>query len=232
MAPGLIAGRARERGIDIVALTDHNSTLNCPAFAESCRRAGLAALFGAELTTREEVHVLCLFAELEAAVAFGEELWDLLPRIPNRPEKLGYQVVVDADEYVLGEVEYYLGSALPLSLDEVAALSSGMGALIVPAHIDRPMYSVGSQLGFLPDGPWAAVEAIKSPPGLDPRGYGVITGSDAHRPDELGVRACALDCGRSPLLPGGGVDLGALAAALAARKISASGPLISNPFPE
>ena len=73
-SPRLIARLARERGLDLVALTDHNSALNCPAFAECCRREGIAPLFGIEACSVEEVHVLCLFGAVEGALEFGESL--------------------------------------------------------------------------------------------------------------------------------------------------------------
>ncbi|MBL8965702.1 MAG: PHP domain-containing protein [Spirochaetaceae bacterium] len=218
MSPSLLARRARERGIEVLGLTDHNGALNCPAFAEACRREGIVPVFGLEACSLEEVHVLCLFGSAAAALAFGERLLGSLPRLPYDPEKLGDEVVVDADEGVLDLPDYYLGAALELGFDELCLAASGSGALVVPAHVDRPMFSVSSQLGFLPPGPYAAVEAMRDPDPSLRGGFAVVSGSDAHVPEHVGRRAFeveldpeALAAGRS----GGGAEfLAALGAAL------------------
>lgn len=192
-SPALLARRARGRGIELLALTDHNSALNAPAFAECCRREGLRALFGIEASSAEEVHVLCLFGEAEEALGFGAELRGHLPELPYEAERLGDQVVVDADELVLEQPDYWLGGALDLPFGELCELAAARGALVIPAHVDRPFMSVGSQLGFLPPGPYAAVEALR-PPAPELRGaYTVISGSDAHEPSAVGRRAFRLE---------------------------------------
>jgi hypothetical protein len=238
LSPALLARRARERGLALVALTDHNASLNCPAFEECCRREGLAPLFGAEAASQEEVHVLCLFGTAAAALDFGELLRRLLPPLPYDPEKLGDQVVVDADEGVLDLPDYFLGAATELGFDELCAEAVGRGALVVPAHVDRPMFSVSSQLGFLPPGPYAAVESMREPPSSLSLGLPVISGSDAHYPEHVGRRAFRLElpeevlAARLAALPGpeaeraGGELLAALAAALEARAIEPSWSLL------
>jgi hypothetical protein len=216
-SPRALAERAAARGIGLLALTDHNSALNCPAFAVVCRERGILPLFGLEACTREEVHVLCLFADLEAALDFGEWAYGRLPHIPNDPERLGDQVRVDADETVLGMVERYLGNALDLGLDDLGGPVQARGGLVIPAHIDRPMHSMTSQLGFVAQGPWAALECLRIPPGFPTGPYPLITSSDAHRPDLVGRRAFNLPPPSEGLrAPDGGVDIAALAAALAA----------------
>lgn len=192
-SPAVLARLARERGLGLVALTDHNSALNVPAFAECARRAGLRALFGVEATSAEEVHVLCLFSEPEAALAFGSYLDGLLPRLPYDPQRLGDQVVVDADENVVDLPQLYFGAALELGYGELCDAAAARGALVVPAHIDRPMFGAISQLGFLPDGPYAAVEAMRALGPEVARGYTVISGSDAHYPEQVARRPFGLD---------------------------------------
>lgn len=187
-SPTAIAAAARRRGLDMVALTDHNSALNCPAFAEACRRYELSALFGLEATSREEVHLLCLFGELQQAIAAGEVLYRVLADVPNIPEKLGDQVYVDVDENILGTVAKHLVGALDLSVDQLRELVTSHGGLFVPAHIDRAVNSMGSQLGFLPQAPYAAVEVTRSPCPLDTYGYTRICDSDAHFLDDIGTR--------------------------------------------
>lgn len=221
MSPRLIVSRARGRGISLLALTDHNSSLNCPAFASACDEAGVVPLFGMEATVQEEVHVLCLFGELDAAQAFSSAWYDLIPPFLNDPSKLGDQVYVDEEENILGEVEKSLIVAAELSLDGLGPMVTDYGGLIIPAHIDRPAFSLTSQLGFIPDGPWAALECVRLPTTLDTRGYPLTTSSDAHYPEHVGRRPFELDADLDLLAPSveglRRVNLPALAAALARR---------------
>jgi hypothetical protein len=192
-SPALLARRAREAGIGLLALTDHNSALNAPAFSECCRREGIRPLFGMEACSAEEVHVLCLFGTEAAALDFGEELRVRLPGLPYDPGRLGDQVVVDADENVLDLPQYWMGAALELDFDELCELADRRGAIVVPAHVDLPFMSVGSQLGFLPPGPYAAVESVRPPVRALSGGHTVITGSDAHEPSSVGRRSFRLE---------------------------------------
>jgi hypothetical protein len=213
-SPGLLARLARERGLDLVALTDHNSARNCPAFAEACRREGVAPLFGLEACSLEEVHVLCVFGTVEGALAFGETLRGRLQALPYDPDKLGDQVVVDADEGVLDLVDYYLGAALSIGFDELCAEAALKGAIVIPAHVDRPMFSVSSQLGFLPPGPYDAVESMREPPAELRGGLAAISGSDSHYPEQIGRRPTAVE------LPEGSLEPGAAPALLEALRAS------------
>ncbi len=193
LSPSLLARQARGKGLKLLALTDHNAALNCPAFARACAREGVAPLAGIEASSREEVHVLCLFGSPEQALAFGERLLGLLPELPYDPEKLGDEAVVDEAENVLELCDRYLGAALDIDFDALCAEACGAGALVVPAHVDRPMFSVSSQLGFLPPGPYAAVEAMREPLPALCGGCAVISGSDAHVPEHVGRRAFEID---------------------------------------
>ncbi|MEI6874285.1 MAG: PHP domain-containing protein [Spirochaetota bacterium] len=192
LSPSVLAERARARGIRLLALTDHNSALNTPAFSESCRREGITALFGIEACSAEEVHVLCLFGTLDDVLDFGETLRGRLPDLPYDVGRLGDQAVVDADENVLELSRLWLGAALDLDFGGLCALARSRGALVIPAHVDRPYMSVGSQLGFLPPGPYAAVESMRPPPPSLSGGHTVISGSDAHEPESVGRRAFLL----------------------------------------
>jgi PHP family Zn ribbon phosphoesterase len=239
LSPGLLARRAKERGLGIVALTDHNAALNCPAFEGCCRREGLAPLFGAEASSAEEVHILCLFGSAAEALDFGAFLRNLLPPLPYDAEKLGDQVVVDEDENILEMPDYYLGASVELGFDELCAEAAGRGALVIPAHVDRPMFSVSSQLGFLPPGPYAAVESMRAPAPELCLGLPVISGSDAHYPEHVGRRAFIVDMqegsieARLAAAPGAEAEkagrelLAALAGALASRKAVPSWSIVA-----
>jgi PHP family Zn ribbon phosphoesterase len=188
-SPSAIARTARSRRLDLVALTDHNSALNCPAFAEACEREGVAALFGLEVTTAEEVHVLCLFAECAAALELGERLYPLLPEVHHDPATFGDQVYVDVDEVILGSVEKYLINAVSWSIDETARECHAREGIFIPAHIDRSVHSIWSQLGFLPTGDFDAVEVTRRNGPIDSGTYATVSNSDAHFLPDIASRS-------------------------------------------
>jgi PHP family Zn ribbon phosphoesterase len=226
LSPGALVELAAARGVRALALTDHNSSLNCPAFAKHCRRRGVAPVFGMEATTQEEIHVLCLFTSLEASLAFGEYAYGLLLPFPNDPEKTGDQVYVDEEDGIEGEVEYYLPNPLELTVDAIGPRVAEYGGVVIPAHVDRPAFSMASQLGVLVEGPWAAVECTRLPPGfnqapLDTLGYPLTTSSDAHYPEHVARRPFELDISMEELMPHGleaEADLEALKRALSRRR--------------
>ncbi|MCL2293317.1 MAG: PHP domain-containing protein [Spirochaetes bacterium] len=194
MSPSAIASELKKKGIDAAAITDHNSALNCPAFADACKKDGVWGLFGMEVTSCEEAHLLCLFETPEAALDFGEFIYKNLPNIPNNPETFGDQVYVDSEENILGEVEKFLGNATLLSIDEIRAEVFSRGALFIPAHIDKPVFSITSQLGFLPDDNYSAIEVFNPASCSDYESkYAVVTSSDAHFLADVGKKYFTLD---------------------------------------
>lgn len=202
-APEEIARCAVRAGIDIVALTDHNTALNAPAFAIACARHGLVPLFGLELNPREEAHLLVLFADPLKALAFSDWVSGYIPDLGVEPGSMGDQVVVDPEERILATPGCWYGAALEEGWDVLVRAAAEAGALVIPAHVDRPQMSVYSQLGFLPRGPYDAVEAVwigsagaaAGIPGtqMDAEvltcGLCVLAGSDAHVPLHVGRRS-------------------------------------------
>ncbi len=152
MSPSRIVGMAKERSIDLIGITDHNSTLQCKLVKELAEEQGLSVLLGAEVTTREEVHCLAYFEDLKTLGQFQGYLDSHLPWIPFQPENFGYQVLVDNDEKIIRMIEGYLNVALDQSIDQVEQEVHRLGGLFVPAHIERPMFGLFNQLGFLPWG--------------------------------------------------------------------------------
>ncbi len=222
MSPRTIVSALFALGIDLAAITDHNSSLNGPAFGHACREADITPLFGIEAQSREECHLLCLFADPETARILSDEIYEAMPPVMNIPEKMGDQVYVDDEENILGEVDKYLVTSADFSLEELAYRTRELGGLVIPAHVDRPSFSLTSQLGLVVDGPWDALEVVKMPgspgadPDLDTRGYPLITSSDAHYPEHIGRRAFALDIDDQPLCDKNGkADVAAIRAALA-----------------
>lgn len=191
--PALLAVEAMEQGIQILALTDHNSARNLPAFSEACQLCDILPLFGLEVSTVEDVHVLTLFSRLEDALEFGSFIEFLLPAQKNRPDIFGNQLVVDIEGKVLETVDKLLVSSTSLAFSDVVEEALSRDALVIPAHIDRYANSVLANLGFLPDLRYSALEAIHLPVHADTHNLAILTGSDAHCLEQVGRRSCFLE---------------------------------------
>ena len=204
MSPKIIGEELQKRDIKIAALTDHNTSLNCPAFKVVCERLGIFPLFGMEAQSVEEVHCLCLFGDLEVAMDFSNYVYDLLPNIKNIPEKTGDQVFVNQDDEILGEIEKYLVISIPLSIEEIEDKVHSLGGIFIPAHVDRPAFSMFSQLDYVPKGNYDALEVTRIPvmvqnpltkelEPLDTYEYPLVMNSDAHYKEHVGRRTTLLE---------------------------------------
>lgn len=186
MTPANLAAMCALAGLDVVALTDHNSTGNCAAFMEAAQRHGLLVIPGMELCTREEVHVVCLFKELKRAHLFSEHVKTLLPPIKNNRKVFGAQILMDSEDNVLGEECALLAGAADISLYDVTELVASFDGLAYPAHIDRQANSLLSQLGIWdPELKFPLVEvSLNCPADLferrDLKGLRHISACDAH----------------------------------------------------
>lgn len=183
-----IAGMAAIKGLNVIALTDHNSCANCPAFFKACKRMGIVPVAGMELTTAEDIHLLCIFETLGSAMRFDEEFKVHRIKVKNRPEIFGNQLITDEDDNVIAEEEWLLPPASALSLDDAASLVERHGGYCWPAHIDRPSNGLIGVLGGFPETPaFGCVELSanaanpESPLRIpDISAYKVLKNSDAH----------------------------------------------------
>ena len=153
MTPANIAGTATLAGIQIMALTDHNSVKNCPAFFKACKKYGVIPVPGMELTTAEDIHVVCLFEELEKALEFGEEVESRRIKIPNRVDIFGDQRIMDDGDNVIGLEEFMLPNATTITVDEAPGIVKKYGGVCYPAHIDRQSNGIIAVLGTFPELP-------------------------------------------------------------------------------
>jgi len=192
MTPGDLAGMCALLGYDIIALTDHNTVGNCAAFCKAAEHYGLLALPGMELTCAEEVHVICLFPDLDSADAFGSYVQRHLPPLQNRPDFFGRQLLMDEEDNILGEESALLIGSTDIPVCEVSALVQSFGGVAYPAHIDHDAFSLLSNLGlWIPEAGFTFAELshtcppdfIWQRPDLD--GVRFLTGSDAHSLSEL-----------------------------------------------
>lgn len=147
MTPYNLVNMAALQGMQIIALTDHNSCLNCPAAMEAGVQAGVLVIPGIELCTAEEAHIVCLFPALEQAISFSGYVKRHIPPIKNRPEIFGEQRLMDVEDGILGLEEILLTTASDIRADRVVQLVREYEGICFPAHLDRPSYSVISSLG-------------------------------------------------------------------------------------
>lgn len=151
--PNNIAGMASLNNINILALTDHNSCKNCPAFFTAAKRYGIIPIAGMELTTAEDIHLVCLFEELDAALCFDEALTPYRNLFKNRVDIYGEQMIMDGEDNVIGVEENFLSIATKLDITSAARFVKEHGGICYPAHIDREANGIISILGSLPNSP-------------------------------------------------------------------------------
>ena len=197
MTPNNIVNMAAISGLDVIAVSDHNTIGNVKAAIEVGKACGVQVIPGMEVETSEEVHILTLYPNLDAAGFVSDEVYKKLPDIKNRPEIFGRQLIMDCDDNIVGIEEKLLISPTMLSLNELFDIVKSAGGLFIPAHVDRHSYSVLTNLGFIPDDldiryieiskNTADVGAyLDSRPDLKP--YKVFRDSDAHYLQDISQR--------------------------------------------
>lgn len=152
MSPLNIVNRAKEKGLQIIGITDHNSTKNALLVKKLAQKAGIFVLTGAEVTTKEEVHCLVFFEFENQLKQFQQYLDEKILFIPNPDGHFGYQPVVDENENIVELISNYLPAALKSSINEIQKEVEKLNGIFIPAHVDRPANGIFSQLGFIPPG--------------------------------------------------------------------------------
>lgn len=193
MSPKKIVQKSLEKHLDLIAICDHNTAENLPATLREGKRQGIAVLPGMEICSKEEVHLVTLFKNIEDSLTMQEYVYAHLPG-QNQPEVFGHQVIADEHDQVLGENPRLLIGATKLSLADIVKKVHQLGGICISSHVDRPSYSLIGQLGFIPpDLHLDAVEvsyrvaldkALSQVPGI--KGYPCVTSSDAHFLDDIG----------------------------------------------
>ncbi|HHZ17069.1 MAG TPA: PHP domain-containing protein [Peptococcaceae bacterium] len=198
MLPSAVMGRAREAGLEILAITDHNSVENAAAFLEKGHEMGIKVFPGMELQTKEDIHLVCLFEQLENALQFQETVYAKLPPLKNKKEALGEQWLVDAHDQKVGEVERLLLVGAALTLEEAVASVHLLQGLCIASHLDRQAFSLWGYLGTIPPG--LPLDGVELTPHLarDPaqlakikaEGFAYVVSSDAHYLSDLTTPRC------------------------------------------
>ena len=149
MTPQNIVNMARIMGYDAIALTDHNTSRNCPAVIKVGEEVGITVIPGMELCTSEEVHIVCLFHGLQNALDFSDYVYSTLPPVKNRPSVFGDQLICNEQDEVIGTEEKLLITASGISCMKVVETVKKYGGICYPAHIDRSSFSIISNLGTI-----------------------------------------------------------------------------------
>jgi hypothetical protein len=150
MSPKKIVQKSLEKHLDLIAICDHNTAENAAATLREGTRQGIGVLPGMEICSREEVHLVALFNNIEDTLKMQEYVYAHLPG-KNQPEVFGHQVVADEHDQVLGENPRLLIGATQLSLLDIVEKAHHLGGICISAHVDRPSYSLIGQLGFIPE---------------------------------------------------------------------------------
>lgn len=202
MSPVNIVKKAKEKGLDIIGITDHNTTLHAALISDLAKREGIFTLMGAEVTSKEEVHCLAFFETDVLLAEFQVFLDDAIMKIPNDTEKFGYQVVVNEEEDIINQIDHLLIVSIDKSLEQIESMVHRLGGIFVLAHIDKKKNSIISQLGFIPDD--LNIEGIEfsKHANIDEyvarkkylEKYKYIQSSDAHYIDEIACVYTEIDC--------------------------------------
>lgn len=196
MSPRNIIQKAEEKGLDVIAITDHNSTRNVRTCMELGKKNNLFVIGGCEINTREEVHCLAYFPNLEALDKFQFFLDSHLPDIKNNTSVFGYQVAVDEYDNIVYEEEKTLIAGIDADIETTAEQVFSLGGVFIPAHIDKTKNSIFSQLGFIPSGlrynaleiSWRTTvkQFLEKNPKLKNEKF--VLNSDAHYLEDIGRR--------------------------------------------
>ncbi len=195
MTPPKIIHAAKAKGLKMIAVTDHNTAENTGATVKAAEGSGIFVIPGMEVQTREEVHMVCLFPGLEACLACQEKIYQNLPDRLNSPEVFGSQSIMDSSGRIIGELERMLLISTDMSVETTADTVTALGGLCIPAHVDRPSYSLVAALGFVP--PELAVTAMELSRNMSAdeaalllpelSGYTLLSSSDAHCLEDIGA---------------------------------------------
>ncbi|MEF9852628.1 MAG: PHP domain-containing protein [Hydrogenoanaerobacterium sp.] len=202
MTPNNIVNMAVLKGLNTIALTDHNSCKNCPAFVKAAAGSGLNVICGMEINTEEEAHAVCLFSSLQKALDFDEYVYARLPDFKNDPEIFGEQRILDENDELLGYEPKLLINAVNISVMELAALVKSFGGYAFPAHIDKSSYSILSSLGMVPPECGFTAYEVKDKAALarvlpllpNPKTALIMHDSDAHYLWDIAEAQNSIDC--------------------------------------
>ena len=150
MTPNNIVNMSVLNGLNVIAITDHNSCKNCKALVEAGKKVNLLVIPGMEICTNEDIHVICLFETVTDAENFSTYVYSNMPLIPHRPDIFGEQIIMNSNDIEISRESYLLLNATNISVNDILSTTNKYNGTAFPAHIDRSSYSVISSLGDIP----------------------------------------------------------------------------------
>ena len=196
MTPNNIVGMAHIKGLDIIAVTDHNACDNLVAIAQVAEKFDILLVPGMEIQTKEEVHVLCYFRSLSDLLGFNEVLAAYRTPILNKPKLFGHQLILNDNDEQTGEELRALMMSVDLSIEAVKVLVEKHFGCVGPAHINKASNSILVNLGFIPESlGFKTVEVHLNSPiseGLT-KDFQVIYNSDAHYLEQISEPIHSMD---------------------------------------
>lgn len=150
MTPNNIVNMSILKGLDAIAITDHHTCANVSAVMDVAKNTQLTIIPGMEIETSEEVHMIALFSTLEVVKQMEDIVHNHLPPIKNRIDIFGEQLIYNDQDEKTGEIDRLLLTATSLSVYDVVNIVRSLGGVCYPAHIDKGVYSIISNLGFIP----------------------------------------------------------------------------------
>lgn len=193
MYPRALVARSIETGLNVIGICDHNSAENVRYITAAARGTDLTVFPGMEITSREEVHVLSLFDNIEPLFELQGVVHDALPGM-NDEKVFGCQAIVNEQDEVEGFCDRLLIGSTTLPLETIVDSIHRLGGLVIAAHVDRDSFGIIGQLGFIPD--TLRLDALEVSRKTSLAGarkqfaelnrYPLITSSDAHRITDIG----------------------------------------------
>lgn len=195
MAPQLILEQAVQKELNLISITDHNTVQHSILACKLSENMSIRVIPGVELTSREEVHLLAYFPNIETTLKMEKEIDSYLPGKKNNSRVFGNQLYYDLNGEIIGIDDTLRQVAVNIGLDNLVNFIHSIEGIAVPAHIDKNRFSLLSQLGFLnQEADYDAIEVSKFKwrkekfqLGNTWRGFPVIAGSDSHGVEDIGL---------------------------------------------
>jgi hypothetical protein len=196
MTPNNIVNMAYIKGLNIISVTDHNSINNFPAIRSIGEKLGIEVIPGIEVTTKEEVHVLCYFRKYSDAQKFADIIYESLPDMKNQPHIFGEQNIYNSDDEIIGNLSKLLINAASYSIDEIFNMAKEYHGTAVPAHINKKTNSILGVLGFIPFNLKMDFVEVFQKNSIDEKfikKYMVLKNSDAHQLTDISESVSSLE---------------------------------------
>ncbi len=197
MTPNNIVNMAKLKGLDVIAVTDHNTAANLPALQAVANHSGIKVIPGIEITSKEDVHLLAYFRKLSDAEKIGNTIYTSLPSIKINARIFGEQNIYDEEDNVIGSLDKLLLNASSYSIAEIIKMVTMTNGIVIPAHVEKKAYGIIGVLGFIPpDYKFKHIEVYDkhyTNRFLEP--YTRIVNSDAHRLSDISEPINYLECG-------------------------------------